>query len=162
VTLVGSAQVETTLLVLKFAFLVLLYLFIWRIVRSAARDLRLPQESMIISPQQASALLAQPVARELGRLVVLSSPALEGGTTLVIDSSALSIGRGRANDVSIDEDGFASTRHALFEPRRDGVYVEDAGSTNGTFVNGIKLTQGRRLAPGDVVRIGETDLRFEK
>jgi pSer/pThr/pTyr-binding forkhead associated (FHA) protein len=117
---------------------------------------------MIISPQQASALLAQPVARELGRLVVLSSPALEGGTTLVIDSSALSIGRGRSNDVSIDEDGFASTRHALFEPRRDGVYVEDAGSTNGTFVNGIKLTQGRRLAPGDVVRIGETDLRFEK
>jgi hypothetical protein len=162
VTLVGSAQVETTLLVLKFAFLVLLYLFIWRIVRSAARDLRLPQESMIISPQQASALLAQPVARELGRLVVLSSPALEGGTTLVIDSSALSIGRDRSNDVSIDEDGFASTRHALFEPRRDGVYVEDAGSTNGTFVNGIKLTQGRRLAPGDVVRIGETDLRFEK
>ena len=158
----GSAQVETTLLVLKFAFLVLLYLFIWRIVRSAARDLRLPQESMIISPQQASALLAQPVARELGRLVVLSSPALEGGTTLVIDSSALSIGRGGANDVSIDGDEFASATHALFEPRRDGVYVEDAGSTNGTFVNGIRLTQRRRLTPGDVVRIGETDLRFEK
>jgi hypothetical protein len=160
--LAGSAQVETTLLVLKFAFLVLLYLFIWRIVRSAARDLRLPQESMIISPQQASALLAQPVARELGRLVVLSSPALEGGTTLVIDSSALSIGRGRSNDVSIDGDEFASARHARFEPRRDGVYVEDAGSTNGTFVNGIRLTHGRRLTPGDVVRIGETDLRFEK
>jgi len=64
----ASAQVETTLLALKLAFLVLLYLFIWRIVRSAARDLRLPQESMILSPQQASALLAQPVARELGRL----------------------------------------------------------------------------------------------
>jgi hypothetical protein len=162
VGLVGSAEVETTLLVLKFAFLVLLYLFIWRIVRSAARDLRLPQESMIISPQQAAALLPQPTARELGRLVVLSSPALEGGTTLVIDSSALSIGRGGTNDVSIARDEFASARHARFEPRRDGVYIEDAGSTNGTFVNGIKLTQSRRLAPGDVVRIGETDLRFEK
>jgi hypothetical protein len=160
--LVGSAEVETTLLVLKVAFLVLLYLFIWRIVRSAARDLRLPQESMIISPQQAAALLPQPTARELGRLVVLSSPALEGGTTLLIDSSALSIGRGGSNDVSISRDEFASSRHALFEPRRDGVYVEDAGSTNGTFVNGIKLTQSRRLSPGDVVRIGETDLRFEK
>ncbi len=56
----ASVGVETTLLVLKIAFLVLLYLFIWRIVRSAARDLRLPQESMILSPQQASALLAQP------------------------------------------------------------------------------------------------------
>ena len=160
--LVGSAQVETTLLVLKFAFLVLLYLFIWRIVRSAARDLRLPQESMILSPQQASSLLAQPVARELGRLVVLTSPALEGGTTFSIDSSALSVGRGRGNDVTIDADTFASSRHARFEPRRDGVYVEDAGSTNGTFVNGIRLTTDRRLTPGDVVRIGETDLRFEK
>ena len=51
---IGSAQVETTLLALKLAFLVLLYLFIWRIVRSAARDLRLPQESMILAPQQAA------------------------------------------------------------------------------------------------------------
>ena len=40
----ASARVETLLLVLKLAFLVLLYLFIWRIVRSAARDVRLPQE----------------------------------------------------------------------------------------------------------------------
>jgi pSer/pThr/pTyr-binding forkhead associated (FHA) protein len=41
------------------------------------------------------------------------------------------------------------------------VYVEDVGSTNGTFVNGIRLTRERRLATGDIVRIGETDLRFE-
>ena len=82
----ASAQVETTLLALKIAFLVLLYLFIWRIVRSAARDLRLPQESMILSPQQASALLAQPVARELGRLVVVSSPALAQGDVYTIDT----------------------------------------------------------------------------
>jgi hypothetical protein len=160
--LVGSAQVESTLLALKFAFLVLLYLFIWRIVRSAARDLRLPQESMILSPQQASALLAQPAARELGRLVVVSSPALEEGVVLSIDSSALTVGRARGNDVTIDGDTFASARHARFEPRRDGIYVDDAGSTNGTFVNGIRLTDARRLTPGDVVRIGETDLRFEK
>jgi len=53
----GSANVETTLLLLKIAFLVLLYLFIWRIVRSAARDLRLPQESMILRPHQAQGIL---------------------------------------------------------------------------------------------------------
>ena len=83
--LARSAQVETTLLALKFAFLVLLYLFIWRIVRSAARDLRLPQESMILSPQQAAQLLPQPVAQELGRLVVVSSPALSRGRVYSID-----------------------------------------------------------------------------
>ena len=158
----GSVQVETTLLVLKIAFLVLLYLFIWRIVRSAARDLRLPQESMILSPQQASALLAQPVARELGRLVVVESPVLTEGDVYTIDSNALTVGRGGDNDLTISGDEYASSRHARFEPRRDGVYVEDIGSTNGTFVNGIRLTRDRRLAPGDVVRIGETDLRFEK
>jgi hypothetical protein len=159
----ASAQVETTLLVLKLAFLVLLYLFIWRIVRSAARDLRLPQESMILAPQQAAAagLLAQPVGRELGRLVVLESPAVEGGTVYTLDAHALTMGRGSNNDVPLPTDEYASTRHARFEPRRDGIWIEDIGSTNGTFVNGIRLTRERKLAPGDVVRIGETDLRFE-
>jgi pSer/pThr/pTyr-binding forkhead associated (FHA) protein len=41
------------------------------------------------------------------------------------------------------------------------VWLEDIGSTNGTFVNGIRVTRERKLVPGDVVRIGETDLRFE-
>jgi hypothetical protein len=157
----ASTSVETTLLLLKIAFLVLLYLFIWRIVRSAARDLRLPQESMILAPHQASALLAQPVARELGRLVVVGSPILDVGEVYSLDSHPLRVGRGVDNDLLVDGDEYASSHHARFEPRRDGVYVADVGSTNGTFVNGIRLTRERRLAPGDVVRIGETDLRFE-
>ena len=160
--MVASANVETTLLLLKIAFLVLLYLFIWRIVRSAARDLRLPQESMILSPQQASALLPQPPARELGRLIVLKSPTLGQGDVVTLDVHALRVGRGRDNDLSVPSDEYASAHHARFEPRRDGVYVEDIGSTNGTFVNGIRLSGDRRLVPGDVVRIGETDLRFER
>jgi hypothetical protein len=157
----ASIAVGEALLILKILFLLLLYLFIWRIVRSAARDLRLPQESMILSPQQASALLPQPVARELGRLVVLKSPTLDSGEVVSLDSHPLRVGRAADNDLAVDGDEYASTHHARFEPRRDGVYVEDVGSTNGTFVNGIRLTRERRLAPGDVVRIGETDLRFE-
>jgi hypothetical protein len=160
--MLASAQVETTLLALKIAFLVLLYLFIWRIVRSAARDLRLPQESMILGPQQAAAagLVPQPQSIELGRLVVLSSPALDEGDVVALDAHPLTVGRGRNNDIALPEDDYASSRHARFEPRRDGVYVEDIGSTNGTFVNGIRLTRDRRLIPGDV-RVGETDLRYE-
>jgi pSer/pThr/pTyr-binding forkhead associated (FHA) protein len=159
----ASAQVETTLLALKLAFLVLLYLFIWRIVRAASRDVRLPQESMILGPQQAAAagLVPQAQLQELGRLVVLQSPALTSGDEVALDSRALTIGRGPANDVPLPEDEYASTRHVRVEPRRDGIWVEDIGSTNGTFVNGIRLTRERRLAPGDVVRVGETDLRFE-
>ena len=161
--LLASAQVETTLLVLKLAFLVLLYLFIWRIVRSAARDLRLPQESMILAPQQAAAagLIPQPAARALGRLVVVASPTFQDGEIFSLDSHPLTIGRAVNNDVSMPDDEYASGRHARFEPRRDGIWVEDIGSTNGTFVNGIRLTRERKLTPGDVVRVGETDLRFE-
>lgn len=161
--LVASAQVETTLLALKLAFLVLLYLFIWRIVRSAARDLRLPQESMILAPQQAAAagLIPQPAARELGRLVVVASPTFQDGEVFVLDAHPLTVGRAVNNDVSMPDDEYASGRHARFEPRRDGVWVEDIGSTNGTFVNGIRLTRERKLTPGDVIRVGETDLRFE-
>jgi pSer/pThr/pTyr-binding forkhead associated (FHA) protein len=160
----ASAQVETTLLLLKIAFLVLLYLFIWRIVRSAARDLRLPQESMILAPQQsARAGLGgtSGSSRDPGRLVVVTSPALGQGDVYEIDSAPLTVGRGANNDLEIAGDEYASARHARFEPRRDGVWVEDVGSTNGTFVNGIRVTRERRLAPGDVVRVGETDLRFE-
>jgi hypothetical protein len=160
---IASAPVETTLLALKIAFLILLYLFIWRIVRSASRDLRLPQESMILRPQQAAAagLVPHLGSRSLGRLVVLASPALGPGDEIALDSSAITVGRGQTNDVPLPDDEYASTRHARIEPRRDGVWVEDIGSTNGTFVNGIRLTRERRLAPGDVVRVGETDLRFE-
>jgi hypothetical protein len=157
----GSAQVETTLLALKIAFLVLLYLFIWRIVRSATRDLRPSQESMILSPLDAASLTAKPTQTPAGRLVVLESPALDDGDIYPLDSRPLTVGRGTNNDVPLAGDEYASGRHARFEHRRDGVWLEDIGSTNGTFVNGIRLTRERRLAPGDVVRIGETDLRFE-
>ena len=57
--------------------------------------------------------------------------------------------------------GVRTARHARFEPRRDGVWVEDVGSTNGTYVNGVRLDAPRRLRAGDVIRIGETDFRFD-
>ncbi|HEX7526674.1 MAG TPA: FHA domain-containing protein, partial [Gaiellaceae bacterium] len=94
-------------------------------------------------------------------LVVLTSPTLGDGDVLTLDSHALTVGRGAANDVPLPDDEYASSRHARFEPRRGGVWIEDIGSTNGTFVNGIRLTRERKLVPGDVVRIGETDVRFE-
>ncbi|MBV8258691.1 MAG: FHA domain-containing protein, partial [Actinobacteria bacterium] len=52
-------------------------------------------------------------------------------------------------------------RHARVESRGDGVWVQDLGSTNGTYVNGARLEGARKLSPGDVLRVGETDLRLE-
>jgi hypothetical protein len=159
--MLGSVAVEEALLVLKLAFLVLLYLFIWRIVRSAARDVRMPQESFVLAPGSVPGLGQEDPQVDSGRLVVVRSPALEEGDELSLDSSALLVGRGARNDVDLTADEYASSEHARIEPRRDGVWLEDIGSTNGTYLNGIQLTRAKRLTPGDVVRIGETELRYE-
>ena len=158
--ILGAVEVEAFLLGLKVAFLVLLYLFIWRIVRTVARDVRLPQESFVLAPQQAAAAGLGPRART-GSLIVLSSPALREDTERTLDSTPVTIGRSSDNDLAVQADEFASSHHARVEPRRDGVWIEDVGSTNGTFVNGSKLKRPRRLDPGDIIRVGETDFRFE-
>ena len=158
--MIGSVAVEEALLVLKLAFLVLLYLFIWRIVRSAARDVRMPQESFVLAPGSVPGL-GEPPQIQSGRLVVVKSPALDEDDELLLDSAALLVGRGSGNDVNLARDEFASSNHARVEPRRDGVWVEDVGSTNGTYLNGIRLTHAKRLAPGDILRVGETEMRYE-
>ena len=156
----ASTTYESVLLALKVAFLVLLYLFIWRIVRTAATDLRLPQESFILRPALAGGG-AIGHAADSGRLVVVASAVLEPGEEYELSAAPLTIGRGGQNDVQIEADEFASARHVRIEPRRDGVWVNDLGSTNGTFVNGVRVDRPRKLVNGDVVRAGETELRFE-
>ena len=69
---------------------------------------------------------------------------------------------GRGQDAGIVlEDSEASRKHASLSVEGGAVAVEDLGSTNGTFVNGTRIDRPRKLTPGDVVRVGETDLRFE-
>jgi Inner membrane component of T3SS, cytoplasmic domain len=158
---IASTSYESVLLALKIAFLVLLYLFIWRIVRTASKDMRLPQESFIL---RQGALAGGAIGQQIhsGRLVVVSSDVLDRGDEFELNSVDLTIGRGGQNDISIEGDEFASARHVRIEPRRDGVWVHDLGSTNGTHVNGLRIDRPRKLVTGDVVRVGETELRFEE
>jgi hypothetical protein len=159
--ILASTTYEAVLLALKVAFLILLYLFVWRIVRTAASDMRLPQESFILQPALVGGAVAGPPI-PAGRLVVVHSPVLEEGEEYELEALPLTIGRAGQNDVSIDGDEFASARHSRIEPRRDGVWVHDLGSTNGTHVNGVRIDRPRKLVAGDVVRAGETELRFEQ
>ena len=158
--LLATVEIEEVLLLLKIGFLFLLYLFIWRIVRTASRDLRVPQESFVLAPSQ-SRQAAVAARIRTGKLVVVSGPALSEGEEHVLDSSLLTVGRDPENGLPLPSDDFVSTHHARVEPRSDGVWIEDLGSTNGTFVNGDRLTRPHLLRPGDVIRIGQTDLRFE-
>ena len=156
-----AVTADEALLGLKVAFLVLLYLFIWLVVRSATRGLSAgaPQESIIIPPAEAAALRAAHGITPR-RVVVLTSPALEPGTSIELTNSAR-VGRGAENAIRLDADTTVSSRHAKIDARTDGLWVEDVGSTNGTFVNGALVTSARRLEPGDVIRIGHTDLLVE-
>ncbi|HZT94689.1 MAG TPA: FHA domain-containing protein [Gaiellaceae bacterium] len=163
--MVASTGVAEVLLALKIAFLVLLYLFVLRVIRSAGRERRAPsQDSMILTPGAAAAagLGRGRSARKSVRLVVQRSPSLEEGDEFPLNSAPLTVGRGGQNDLVLSGDEFASARHARIEVRGDGVWIQDLDSTNGTYVNGSRVTGAERVGAGDVLRVGETDLRVEE
>jgi hypothetical protein len=163
--LAASNTVAEVLLVLKIAFIVLLYLFVLRVIRSAGRKEKSApsQDSMILSPQAAAAsgLGRGGSSRNSFLLVVQRSPSLGQGDEFPVNSAPVTVGRGGQNDLVLIGDDFASARHARIELRGDGVWVQDLDSTNGTFVNGSRVAGAQRLDHGDVLRVGETDLRLE-
>ena len=151
---------DETLLVLKLAFLVLLYGFIVLIVRSATKDIGgAPQESIMLGAAEAARLRAEHGSKP-ARFVVVSGPGFRAGRTIDVEAATV-VGRDHDSGVRLDGDEFASARHARIDPRTDGVWVEDLGSTNGTFVNGERVGSTRLLQAGDVLRVGETELRLE-
>lgn len=158
--MIGALDSDATLLALKVGFLVGLYVFVLFLLRSATRGIgSAPQESIVLSAREAGQLRSLHVT-PTRRMVVLTSPVLREGTAVEI-TGATRVGRGAENGMRLDGDEFVSSRHATFEPRPDGLWLEDAGSTNGTFVNGSRVTTARLLSRGDVVRIGQTDLKVE-
>jgi hypothetical protein len=157
---VAAIAGDETLVVLRIAFLALLYLFVILIARTATKDLGgAPQESIVLGAREAEALRAE-LGRRTTRLRVLAGPGLREGRTLEIAVSTV-LGRDTACDVHLDGDDYASARHARLEPRPDGVWVVDLGSTNGTFVNDERVARDRLLRAGDVLRIGQTELEVE-
>jgi hypothetical protein len=165
VTVVAATTLAEALLALKIAFLVLLYLFVLRVIRSAGRERpAASQDSMILTPAAAAAAGlgrgARP--RRAVRLVVQRSPSLEEGDEYPLNSAPVTIGRGGQNDLVLTGDEFASARHARVEPRPDGVWVQDLDSTNGTYVNGARVMGAKLVIKGDVLRVGETDFRIEE
>jgi pSer/pThr/pTyr-binding forkhead associated (FHA) protein len=149
--------IKQLLLLLQVGFVVLLYLFIWRVIRVASRDMAVGQESMVLRPVRPAAK-AEP-ARATGRLVVVESPEIAEGTSIEIGRDLVA-GRNVDLDIPLGADGYASGRHARFGRGQEGDVVEDLRSTNGTYVNGDRLVGVRRLVAGDVVTIGQTQLSY--
>lgn len=136
-----------SLWLLRIGFVLLIYLFLFMVARALWRDLR-----------AGIAGAGQP----LGRLVVVASP--EGrpvaGTSLPLDA-VNSIGRDVNNSIVVD-DSFVSTDHAVLSYRGRAWYVEDRGSTNGTWLNGQRVEGLLPLGYGDEIQIGQVRLRLER
>ena len=155
-----ALETDETLLILKIAFLVLLYGFIVLAVRSAAKGMdQTPQESIILGAAEAAALRAEHGLPST-RLLVVASPELQEGATIEVSAPTV-VGRDVRSGIRLDRDEFASGQHARIEPRSNGAWVDDLGSTNGTFVNGSKLKKGRIAKTGDVIKIGATELQVQ-
>jgi len=128
-------------------FLVLLYLFLYRVVRALINDLR--------------AASREPT-NELGRLVVLASPAGNPPSGMSFSLDAItSLGRDVNNSIVI-EDPFASTEHALLTFRGRDWYIEDLSSTNGTYLNGNRVDGVAPLGFGDELQIGQVRMRLDR
>ena len=151
---------------LKFGFLAVLYLFLLWVVRSALKDMagvgRLPDEE----EQDADAgRRDRGAAMDLRsgvrpRLEVVAALGYEPGTAFEIQESA-TLGRSPTADVRID-DPFASSAHARIFPRGQFMYIEDMGSTNGTYLNGRQLRKPEQLRVADTIRIGDTEYRYQE
>jgi hypothetical protein len=145
---------------LKFGFLAVLYLFLLWIARSALKDLR-----RTASPAPDATGFHQapgfppPASGGEAWLVAERGGGLDPGQRFDL-IGGLSIGRSAEADVRID-DRYASGVHARIFSRDRRTYVEDMNSTNGTLLNDATLNGEAELIDGDVVRIGDTEFRFE-
>jgi pSer/pThr/pTyr-binding forkhead associated (FHA) protein len=148
---------------LKFGFLVLLWLFLLWIARSGLRD---------VSGGQVTALVDDtgPTARPRGgmdlrsgvfpRLEVVAALGREPGESVDV-GDGITMGRSPTADIQID-DPFASSAHARIFLRGEFMYIEDMGSTNGTFLNGRQLRKPEQLKVADSIRIGDTEYRYQE
>ena len=157
---------EPLAVALKFGFLVVLYLFLLWVARSAMRDL---------SRYETGSAAAEPIEapngrRESGmpdlragvtpRLEVVAAMGHEPGTSFDLGEGA-NMGRSDGAEIQVD-DPFASSAHARIFARGEFMYLEDMGSTNGTYLNVRKVTTTERLRMADLIRIGDTEYRYEE
>ena len=157
---------EPLAVALKFGFLAVLYLFLLWVARSAQRELSRTEAAAPPSNGPEPALGRRrgkqapegPAAQP--RLEVIAAMGFDPGTLLDL-AGGVTLGRADGAEIKV-EDQFASSNHARIYERGDAMYIEDMGSTNGTYLNGRELRTSERLKPSDVIRIGDTEYRYQE
>lgn len=159
---------DSLLTILKFCFLALLYLFFLRVVRAVWAEVSgAPAEAAAPAPAPAAnrqqrnwggATRGGANNRAGGRLRVIEPADTKGQTYELADE--LTVGRAGGCQITLD-DTYVSQLHARVFRREGQLYVEDLGSTNGTYLNRKKVTAPIAIRKGDRLQIGKTVMELQ-
>jgi pSer/pThr/pTyr-binding forkhead associated (FHA) protein len=157
-------ELQVPLLAAKALILLLLFAFIYAVMSRSIGDLRKIPDDEPYVPGQSRDGRGTYRLRSTGvpEFVVEDSEILAPETRFEIADGETSVGRSSASTIVLRRDDYASGRHAQLTRHGGLLYVEDLGSTNGTFVNGRKTVGATPLRHGDTVRVGSTTFRYEE
>ncbi len=159
---------ELTLVLIRFAYLAILWIFVLScisVIRSDMFGARVSKESgrerrgRKDRRSKPRSKPARPRRGEPTKVVIVEGG--NKGETIPLDGGPLLIGRGNDAAIRLDDD-YVSTRHARIASSGDQWFVEDLGSTNGTYVGTSRISQATALQVGTQVRIGKTILELRK
>lgn len=152
---------ELTLFLIRFAYLAVLWIFVLSaisVIRSDMFGARIPEAR---GSKKKAAKQPKPVRRRGAPTHLAVVEGANSGERADLSAAPLLIGRGSDAAIRLDDD-YVSTRHARVASSGDQWYVEDLGSTNGTYVGSARITQPTTIALGTQVRIGKTILELRK
>jgi FHA domain-containing protein len=157
---------EFVLTVARFGFLILLWIFVFTVVGVIRRDLfaGVRSKSIVASPRGVGGPVTQgaPAAKakrgKAARQLMVTAGQL-AGTRITLGEAPITIGRAEDSTLVITDD-FASARHARLVPREGNWFVEDLGSTNGTYLDRGKVSGLTPVPLGVPIRIGRTSLEL--
>jgi FHA domain len=160
--LVATQNISTVVRFLQWLVIALIFIFFLRVVRAVwvevrpagARQSRASRRRQARAAEATMAPQQQPRRRKELLLKVIEPPEQEGKTYDLEDE--LTVGRSPGCGVSTSYDVYSSTLHARLFRQSDRLWVEDLGSTNGTFVNSERISKAVRLGKGDLLQVGAT------
>ena len=158
---------ELTLVLIRFAYLAILWIFVLSaisVIRSDMFGARIDQAPRAERREQKRAAKNRPKPAKRPRGAPTHVAIVDGanaGETASLDDAPLLIGRGSDAAIRLDDD-YVSTRHARIAASDDQWFVEDLGSTNGTYVGSSRISQPTAISLGTRIRIGKTILELRK
>ena len=156
---------ELTLFLIRVAYLAILWIFVLSaisVIRSDMFGARVPEAARGAEARKDRKAGRKPPPKRRGSPThVLVTEGSNAGQRAELENAPILIGRGSDAGIRLDDD-YVSTRHARIAASGDQWFVEDLGSTNGTYIGSVRITQPTTLTLGTQVRIGKTILELRK